>query len=54
MVNKIFFITLLAFLWTFVTFWSFNHINSWVGIGLGVLGVYISAKLILKIKNKLK
>jgi hypothetical protein len=38
-------------IYLYVTVWTFNHINAWVGIGVFVLGLYISAKLIFKTKK---
>ena len=51
MVDRFSKITILTVLWMFVSFWSFNHIDAWVGIGIFVLGLYISAKLIFKNKK---
>lgn len=52
MINKIAGVTLLLFAWLFATFWCFNHINAWVGIGAFILGIYISAKQIFKTNKK--
>lgn len=48
MVNKVAGVLLLLFGWLFASFWVFNHINAWVGIGLGVLGLVITTNQIIK------
>ncbi len=48
MLDRISKIVITSFICVFTTFWTFNHINAWVGIGIFVLGLYISAKLIFK------
>lgn len=50
--EKLFIWALGIFLWIFSAVWIFNHINSWFGIAVYVLGFYISLKLILKTKKK--
>jgi hypothetical protein len=50
-VNNIFLKVLVVFSFIFSSIWIFNHINAWVGIGVFVLGLYISAKLIFKTKK---
>jgi len=52
MVDKFSRVAISIVLWIFVSFWSFNHIDAWVGIGIFVLGLYISAKLIFKNKKR--
>lgn len=39
---------LISLMWTFVTFWIFNHIDAWAGIGFGVVGLIIAANKISK------
>ena len=51
-INKFFMIVLAVFLYLFITIWTFNHIDAWVGIGVFVLGLFISAKLIFKNKKQ--
>jgi hypothetical protein len=51
MVNKVVLVLLLLFGWLFVTFWIFNHVDAWAGIGFGVVGLTITAN---KISKKLK
>jgi hypothetical protein len=52
MVNKVFLTFIIVGLWLFASIWCFNHVNAWIGIGLFILGLYISAKKISKtIKN---
>lgn len=48
MVNKVAGVLLLLFGWTFATFWIFNHINAWAGIGFGVGGLIITVNQISK------
>jgi hypothetical protein len=52
MVNKVAGVVLLLLGWLFVTFWVFNHIDAWAGIGFGVVGLIISANQINKKLNK--
>lgn len=53
MVNKIFSISIIIGLWIFASFWCFNHVDAWIGIGAFILGMYISTKQIFKpSKNK--
>ena len=49
--NKLFLTVLAVFLYLFISVWSFNHIDAWVGICIFVLGIFISAKLIFKNKK---
>jgi len=51
MINKIVVVLLLVFLGIYGTFWTFNHIDTWAGIGLGVILLTISAN---QINKKLK
>ena len=48
MINKIAGVLLLVFGWLFATFWMFNHIEPWVGITFGVLGLVIAGNQIDK------
>lgn len=53
MINKIFSTFIIVALWLFASIWCFNHIDAWIGIGVFILGLYISAKQIFKpSKNK--
>lgn len=52
MINKIFLYTLIALIWVYASLWSFNHIDPWVGIGMVILGIYISTKQIFKSNKK--
>jgi RsiW-degrading membrane proteinase PrsW (M82 family) len=55
MINKIFLTFIVVALWIFASVWCFNHINAWIGIGLFILGTYISVKQLNKTsKNKEK
>jgi len=51
MVNKFTKITLTTVFLIFTSIWSFNHIDAWLGIGIFIFGMYISAKLIFKNKK---
>lgn len=52
MINKIFLTSIIIVLWIFASIWCFNHIDVWIGIGVFIAGMYISAKQILKqLKN---
>ena len=48
MINKIFLTFIVVALWIFASVWCFNHINAWIGIGLFILGTYISLKQLNK------
>lgn len=50
-INKLLIIILSTFIYLYVTIWTFNHIDAWVGIGIFVLGIYISAKKLFKNKK---
>jgi hypothetical protein len=50
-INKLFIIILSVLFYVFVTIWTFNHIDAWVGIGIFVLGLFISAKQLFKNKK---
>lgn len=50
-INGFFLKIVLAVIYLYMTIWIFNHVNAWVGIGVFVLGLYISAKLLFKIKK---
>jgi len=53
MINKIFSTFIIVALWLFASIWCFNHIDAWIGIGVFIFGLYISAIQIFKtIKNK--
>lgn len=52
MINKIFFYALIVAIWVYASLWCFNHINPWVGIGMVILGMYISTKQIFKSNKK--
>jgi len=52
MINKIFMAFIIVLLWTFASAWCYNHINAWIGIGLFILGIYISAKQIYNNNKK--
>jgi len=52
MVNKIFMTFIIVVLWIFASIWCFNHINAWIGIGLFILGTYISTKQIFNNNKK--
>jgi hypothetical protein len=52
MINKVAGVTLLLFGWVFATFWIFNHVDAWAGIGFGVVGLIIAANQINKKLNK--
>jgi RsiW-degrading membrane proteinase PrsW (M82 family) len=52
MINKTFLTIIIVGLWLFASFWCFNHINAWIGIGVFILGIYISAKQIFKTNKK--
>ena len=47
-INKLFLILLCVAVYLYVTVLTFNHIDAWAGIGVFVLGLFISAKLIFK------
>lgn len=49
--NKLFGTVLAVLIYLYSTVWIFNHIDAWVGIGVFVLGLFISAKLIFKNKK---
>jgi hypothetical protein len=49
MINKFFLTSMIVVLWIFASIWCFNHIDAWIGIGVFILGMYISAKQIFKI-----
>ena len=51
-INKLFLTVLAVFMYLFISVWTFNHIDAWVGIGVFVLGLFISAKLIFKKQTK--
>ena len=44
--------SIIVALWIFASFWCFNHINAWAGIGLFILGMYISAKKLFNNNKK--
>jgi len=46
--EKVFKVVIVSFLYLYGTVWIFNHVDAWVGIGVFVLGLYISAKLLIK------
>jgi hypothetical protein len=48
MTNKIFLIFIIIIVWIFASIWCFNHINAWIGIGVFILGTYISIKQLEK------
>lgn len=50
--NKLFLTVFAVLLYLFISTWVFNHIDAWVGIGVFILGIYISAKLIFKKQTK--
>jgi hypothetical protein len=52
MINKIFLTFIVVALWIFASVWCFNHINAWIGIGVFILGIYISVKQIFKPSKK--
>jgi hypothetical protein len=53
MINKIFSTFIIVALWLFASVWCFNHVDAWIGIGVFILGVYISVKQLEKpSKNK--
>ena len=54
MVNKVAGVMLLLFGWIFATFWIFNHIDAWAGIGFGVVGLIIAANQINKKSKQIK
>jgi hypothetical protein len=52
MIKKVFSTFIIVALWLFASFWCFNHIDAWIGIGVFILGAYISAKQIFKTSKK--
>lgn len=52
MINKITIVLLVIFIWIFATFWTFNHIDPWVSIGMFILGIYIIVKKLEKTTTK--
>lgn len=51
--NKYLLLSILTISSIFLSFWIFNHINSWIGIGYGLLSAYFSIQTLLKyLKNK--
>jgi hypothetical protein len=53
-INKFFLVLVAVCLYIYVTSWVFNHMNAWVGIGIFVLGIYISSKQVTKHLNEKK
>lgn len=49
-----FVVFIMSSLWIYASIWSFNHINAWAGIGLFILGIYISANKIFNNNKKTK
>jgi hypothetical protein len=52
MIYKHSFRLLLALLFIFIVFWSFNHVNPWISILLGFGGLTFLANVIYKQNNK--
>lgn len=50
-INKIFLNFICISIYIFIVNWTFNHIDAWVGIGIFVLGLFISTKLLFKNKQ---
>lgn len=47
-INQVFLFIILIALGIVIPAWVFNHVNPWLGIGLGLLVVYLMALKIFK------
>ena len=53
-INKLLLLVVVFFLIMFLGIWIFNHVYSWAGVAIILVGIYFGIKTLIKIINNFK